>query len=271
MAKSKAISWAASLAIHATGLVMILIAGFHIAAPEGSVTDKVEFEAVDNNPVQAAAPVAPVVPQGPDQPVPAQPAQAAPQTPPQPEEAPAENTPDEAPPLKTQADESAPPAPEEMPSQNDPTADTAAMPSENPNPSPIESAAPASSPTDNQLPQTAESPAPNPQPTAVDQTAAAGTGAANISGGATIDESKLTEAFGNHKPSYPYMSRLRRQQGTVILRAYVNADGSVNQVSVNTTSGFSALDEEARLTYQRWKYQPGLTGWVIKPFKFSLK
>jgi protein TonB len=89
--------------------------------------------------------------------------------------------------------------------------------------------------------------------------------------GTTIDETKLSEAFGNHKPSYPWMARLRRQQGTVVIRAYISKDGSVSQTAIEQSSGSSLIDKEALQSYSRWKYQPGPTGWVLKPFKFSLK
>jgi protein TonB len=271
MAKNKAVSWALSIIIHATGLVMILVAGFHIAAPEGSVTDKTEFEAVGNPaPPTNAAPAAPI-------PAPPQEQPQVPSQPPQQDEAPPpQKTVDEAPPLETQPDAEAPPVPEEPVSQNDPTSDTAAAPSEaqNPNPLPIDAASPVPEATGTPTPgENSAAVTASPVPAAIPATTPTeGTSTADATQkGATIDESKLTEAFGNHKPSYPYMARLRRQQGTVILHAYVNADGSVNQVTVSTSSGFPSIDEEARTTYGRWQYQPGLTGWVIKPFKFSLK
>ncbi|MBK9293812.1 MAG: TonB family protein [Oligoflexia bacterium] len=88
--------------------------------------------------------------------------------------------------------------------------------------------------------------------------------------GSIIDETRLTERAGNRKPHYPWSARLKRQQGTAIIKAFVKPDGSVDSISLYKSSGVSALDKEALEAYAKWKYTPGAKGWVLKPFKFSL-
>lgn len=79
----KALSWSASLAVHATGAILILVAGFHIATPEGTVTDKTEFEAVSPT-ADVAVPVAVAAEPAPPAEAPTEPA-AAPAEPPPPQ------------------------------------------------------------------------------------------------------------------------------------------------------------------------------------------
>jgi protein TonB len=285
----KTISWTLSLAIHAVGLTMILVAGFHIATPEGTVTDKTEFDAVDFTPTapkpeQATNPAPP-------QPPPA--AQIAPPAPFHEQEKPVAEAPVEAPLTDATADE-APALPKEAVIQHDTEArpleegeHQEAAASEDPAQEPQASAPAAAA----QAEATPSEPAPvasaAPEVAAPQTTAAAPaqpSEPAQVAGnpptegvpaygtpGTTLDESKLTEAFGNHKPSYPWMARLRRQQGTVVIRAFIKKDGTIEQATVDQSSGSSLIDQEALASYGRWKYKPGLSGWVLKPFKFSLK
>lgn len=89
--------------------------------------------------------------------------------------------------------------------------------------------------------------------------------------GTMLDVTRLSEQPGNRKPSYPWMARLRRQQGTVVIKAYVKKDGTLDSVELYQSSGSALIDKEALGAYARWKYHPGSEGWVLKPFKFSLE
>jgi TonB family protein len=82
---------------------------------------------------------------------------------------------------------------------------------------------------------------------------------------------ELVARQGNPKPSYPMFSRLKREQGTVVLRFTVDDSGSVDKVWVHQSSGFKSLDEEAVKAQQGWKYQPGKSGIFQKQTTFSLK
>jgi TonB family protein len=88
--------------------------------------------------------------------------------------------------------------------------------------------------------------------------------------GTMLDVRKLLERPGNRKPNYPWTARLRRQEGTVIIRAFIRPDGHVDMPVLEKSSGFQSLDEEAIRAYGGWRYEPGASGWVLKPFKFNL-
>lgn len=60
----------------------------------------------------------------------------------------------------------------------------------------------------------------------------------------------------NVKPVYPWRSRLRGEQGTVLLSARVSEGGRVSDVRVVQSSGAEALDEAARTAVKRWTFHP---------------
>ncbi len=85
-------------------------------------------------------------------------------------------------------------------------------------------------------------------------------------------------AYGqNPGPSYPIEARRRAEQGTVLLRIEVGADGSVERVEVAQSSGFNSLDESAVETVRtRWRFvaarRDGLAveSWCMVPIRFAL-
>ena len=68
-----------------------------------------------------------------------------------------------------------------------------------------------------------------------------------------------SEAHGlnNPKPAYPRQSRRLNEQGQVVIRVFVAADGSPQQGEIKTSSGFDRLDQEALRTVLRWRFVPG--------------
>lgn len=68
-----------------------------------------------------------------------------------------------------------------------------------------------------------------------------------------------SEAHGlsNPKPAYPRQSRRLNEQGQVVIRVFVTADGSPQQGEIKTSSGFDRLDQEALRTVMRWRFAPG--------------
>ena len=62
--------------------------------------------------------------------------------------------------------------------------------------------------------------------------------------------------LANPGPSYPYLSRKAREEGVVTLRVLVSADGRAKQLSVEQSSGFARLDDEALKTVRRWRFLP---------------
>jgi protein TonB len=63
--------------------------------------------------------------------------------------------------------------------------------------------------------------------------------------------------LNNPAPSYPKLSRRLNEQGQVVIRVYVAADGSARQVEIKTSSGYDRLDQEALRTVMRWRFVPG--------------
>jgi protein TonB len=81
----------------------------------------------------------------------------------------------------------------------------------------------------------------------------------------------------NPAPNYPRISRELGEQGKVLLRALINTDGTVAQLMVHKTSGFSRLDQSALKTVKSWRFVPARRGgqivqaWVVVPVSFTLE
>jgi protein TonB len=68
--------------------------------------------------------------------------------------------------------------------------------------------------------------------------------------------------LSNPPPKYPAASRQAREQGVVILLVAVGADGRPGAVRLHRSSGYSRLDEAARLAVQRWRFSPARVGGI---------
>jgi protein TonB len=81
----------------------------------------------------------------------------------------------------------------------------------------------------------------------------------------------------NPKPAYPPLSRRMGEEGRVVLRVQVGADGLPTDVAVQTTSGSARLDQAAFDAVRRWRFVPARRGdeavaaGVLVPIVFSLK
>ena len=64
----------------------------------------------------------------------------------------------------------------------------------------------------------------------------------------------------NIKPDYPKGARQRGEQGDVVLEIRVNAEGTVDDVKVATSSGFAELDEAAIRAAKSAKFSPARSG-----------
>ena len=64
----------------------------------------------------------------------------------------------------------------------------------------------------------------------------------------------------NIRPDYPKGARQRGEQGDVILEIRVNAEGTVDDVRVATSSGFAELDEAAIRAAKAAKFSPARSG-----------
>ncbi len=60
----------------------------------------------------------------------------------------------------------------------------------------------------------------------------------------------------NRPPSYPETARRRGNQGRVIVRVNVSADGEPLALSVARSSGYTTLDEAAIAAVRQWRFVP---------------
>ena len=67
------------------------------------------------------------------------------------------------------------------------------------------------------------------------------------------------------------------EQGKVVLRVLIDAQGVPQQVELKQSSGYERLDQQALETVQRWRFVPGKRNgvpeamWNIVPINFVLE
>lgn len=80
----------------------------------------------------------------------------------------------------------------------------------------------------------------------------------------------------NPKPTYPAFSRRAGEEGKVLLRVKVGADGTALELDIKQSSGFARLDAAAREAVAKWRFVPAKRGdeaiesWVAVPITFAL-
>jgi protein TonB len=106
--------------------------------------------------------------------------------------------------------------------------------------------------------------------------------AANTASKKTADTAAFTEAnfnanYGsNPKPKYPGIATRRGWEGTVHLMVKVSVEGDSEEVTLQHSSGYDALDEAAIEAVEKWKFIPAKRGdmavasSVIVPINFVL-
>ena len=83
--------------------------------------------------------------------------------------------------------------------------------------------------------------------------------------------------LSNPKPPYPPMSKRLGEQGKVVIRTLIGADGVAQEASIHQSSGFDRLDHAALATARKWRYVPGKRAgvaeamWFNVPFTFILE
>jgi protein TonB len=82
--------------------------------------------------------------------------------------------------------------------------------------------------------------------------------------------------LNNPPPDYPALSRRQGEEGRVLMKVIVSAEGSAEDVQIEQTSGFERLDNAAVTAVKRWRFIPAkknnqpLRAGVLVPMKFSL-
>ena len=81
----------------------------------------------------------------------------------------------------------------------------------------------------------------------------------------------------NPAPRYPETARRMGQEGTVMLRVLVTADGAAAHVALERSSGSPHLDGAALERVRNWRFRPARQGsapvesWVLVPIVFRLE
>ena len=169
---------------------------------------------------------------------------------------------------------SAPPSPVAQPvvPKAPPQARTPAAPQATPALTPTPVAVPVTTPA---APSTAAPTVPAAAPAASAATAAASVNPRPIATtptatAAVVLPSSDADYLNNPAPTYPSMSRRMGEQGTVLVRAFINTDGRAEKAEIRTSSGYSRLDESALATVQRWRYVPGQRAGVAEAMWFNV-
>ena len=95
---------------------------------------------------------------------------------------------------------------------------------------------------------------------------------------AISDSEPSAIAYGKQtRVPYPRESQINHEQGTVILRVLVSAEGLVQAVEIEKTSGYLRLDHAARDAVKGWSFHPALrngaaqSAWALVPVTFNLQ
>ena len=74
----------------------------------------------------------------------------------------------------------------------------------------------------------------------------------------------------NPKPAYPALSKRLGEQGKVVVRVLIGADGTPQKAELRQSSGFERLDQAALNTVLKWRYVPGKRGGVAEDMWFNV-
>jgi protein TonB len=81
----------------------------------------------------------------------------------------------------------------------------------------------------------------------------------------------------NPKPNYPPVSKRLGEQGKVVVRVLIGADGTPQRAEILQSSGFDRLDQAGLSAALKWRYVPGKRGglpeamWFNVPINFVLE
>lgn len=116
--------------------------------------------------------------------------------------------------------------------------------------------------------------APQPEPRPVEAVAPA---AAPLAPPAPVVAARFdADYLQNPKPVYPPLSRRLGEEGKVVLRVRVSAQGTALSVEVKQSSAYPRLDEAARSAVEKWRFAPARQGnetiesTVLVPLSFAL-
>lgn len=76
--------------------------------------------------------------------------------------------------------------------------------------------------------------------------------------------------LNNPKPPYPPMSKRLNEQGKVVVRVLIGANGEPSNPQILTSSGYDRLDQTALETIKRWRFVPGKRAGVPEAMWFNV-
>lgn len=76
--------------------------------------------------------------------------------------------------------------------------------------------------------------------------------------------------LNNPPPAYPSLSMRMGEQGRVVVRVLIDADGLPQKAELHTSSGFLRLDRAAIDTAMKWRYTPGKRSGVAEAMWFNV-
>ena len=174
---------------------------------------------------------------------------------------------------------SPPPAPRATPQPKTPTKTVTTKQPTPPVPEPTPTVAPQPAPTPLAIAPSANTPAPSaatPAATAATQSNATGSSNASAAPPAPPAPPKVelpssdADYLNNTKPAYPAISKRLGEQGRVVVRVFIDADGQPSQASVKQSSGFDRLDQASVETALKWRYAPGKRAGVAQGMWFDV-
>lgn len=89
--------------------------------------------------------------------------------------------------------------------------------------------------------------------------------------GPLIVDASLRKPLNKPQPSYSHQDRVLNREGLVVVVARVRADGSVDDVRIDKSTGSNDMNRSAVEAFKKWKFAPGQEVLVRNPFKFVLK
>jgi len=82
--------------------------------------------------------------------------------------------------------------------------------------------------------------------------------------------SSSADYLQNPKPAYPPLSKRLNEQGKVVVRVLISAEGTPKNAEIRQSSGFDRLDQAALATVLKWRYVPGKRGGVAEDMWFNV-
>lgn len=76
--------------------------------------------------------------------------------------------------------------------------------------------------------------------------------------------------LNNPKPAYPPLSKRMGEQGKVVVRVLIGADGLPQKAEIRGSSGYERLDQAALATVMKWRYVPGKRAGVAEAMWFNV-